>query len=162
AASSGVTEHLRFGTSVSLIGEHNPIYLAKQIATLDFVSGGRVELGVGYGWNKLEMGNNGIDPSRPRAVFREKLRALKALWTEEEPRFSGEFVSFTPSWSFPKPVQKPYPPVILGSALTPGALRDMVEGMDGWMPIRTMMSFDELAEAIASLRAKVADAGRDP
>jgi probable F420-dependent oxidoreductase len=162
AAAAGVTDSLRFGTSVTLIAEHNPIYLAKQIATLDFVSGGRVELGVGYGWNKLEMVNNGIDPKRPRAVFREKLRALKALWTQETAAFSGEFVNFTESWSYPKPIQKPHPPIILGSALTPGAVRDLVASMDGWIPIRTTMTFDELAESIVALRSQMAEAGRDP
>lgn len=161
AAAAAVTKNLRLGTSVSLIAEHNPIYLAKQIATLDWLSGGRVELGVGYGWNKLEMINNGIDASRPRAVFREKLAALKALWTQETTAFSGEFVNFTESWSYPKPVQKPYPPVIIGAALTPGTRRDLVSVADGWMPIRTMMSIDELAESIGRLRDEVEAAGRD-
>ena len=162
AAAAGVTEHLRLGTSVSLVAEHNPIYLAKQIATLDWLSGGRVELGVGYGWNPLEMVNNGIDPKRPRAVFREKLAALKALWTQETTAFEGEFVNFTESWSYPKPVQSPYPPVIIGAALTPATKRDLVERADGWMPIRTTMSFEQLAEDIATVRGLVAQAGRDP
>jgi probable F420-dependent oxidoreductase len=162
AAAAAVTEQLRLGTSVSLIAEHNPIYLAKQIATLDFVSGGRVEVGVGYGWNKLEMVNNGIDPARPRAAFREKLHALKLLWTEETAAFSGEFVNFSESWSYPKPIQKPHPPVVLGAAFTPGARRDLVDDMDGWMPIRGMTSFDQLAESLAVLRSELAEAGRDP
>jgi probable F420-dependent oxidoreductase len=162
AAAAGVTKHLRLGTSVSLIAEHNPIYLAKQIATLDWLSGGRVELGVGYGWNKLEMINNSIDPKRPRAVFREKLAALKALWTEETPAFSGEFVNFTESWSYPKPVQQPWPPIIIGAALTPATKRDLVERADGWMPIRTMMSFERLAAEIAEVRRLAEEAGRDP
>lgn len=162
AAAAGVTQHLRLGTSVSLIAEHNPIYLAKEIATLDWLSDGRLELGVGYGWNPLEMVNNGIDPKRPRAVFREKLAALKALWTQETTAFEGEFVNFTESWSFPKPRQTPYPPIIIGAALTEATKRDLVERADGWMPIRTTMSFDQLAEDISTLRGLAEEVGRDP
>jgi probable F420-dependent oxidoreductase len=162
AAAAAVTEELRFGTSVSLIAEHQPLYFAKQVATLDWLSGGRVEMGVGYGWNKLEMANNGVDIKRPRTVFREKLRALKAIWSQETVAFSGEFVNFTESWSYPKPVQKPYPPITLGSAFTPGSLKDMATSMDGWMPISTTMTLDELADAIKALREAVAAEGRDP
>jgi probable F420-dependent oxidoreductase len=161
AAAASVTTTLRLGTSVSLIAEHPPLYLAKEVATLDLVSGGRVELGVGYGWNRGAMANNGVDPDRVRAVFAEKLTALRRLWTEEEVAFDGEHVRFSASWSFPKPVQRPHPPIILGAALTPTSRRHIVELADGWMPIRTMVSFDELAAGIRTLRSAFDEAGRD-
>jgi len=132
------------------------------VATLDWLSGGRVELGVGYGWNKLEMANNGVDVKRPRGVFREKLAAMKRLWDQETAAFDGEHVSFTESWSYPKPAQRPHPPITIGATLTPATRQDLVERADGWMPIRALLSTDELATNIASLRAEYVEAGRDP
>jgi probable F420-dependent oxidoreductase len=161
AVAGAVTERLRLGTAICLVAEHNPLALAKQIATLDQLSGGRVEFGVGYGWNPLEMINNGIDPKRKRAVFREKVQAIKALWTTEHTAFDGEFVSFSDSFSLPQPVQRPHPPILIGAAPTPGTFTDVVELADGYLPVRVSVG-DRLAEHVANLRRRAEDVGRDP
>lgn len=130
-----VTTGLRLGTGVLLVAERNPLELAKSIASLDQVSGGRVEVGVGYGWNPLEMRNNGVDPAQRRAVFREKLAAVRRLWTEEVVGFDGQFVRFSPSWSFPKPVQSPHPPVLVGAAASDATFDDVATLAEGWYPL---------------------------
>jgi probable F420-dependent oxidoreductase len=160
-AAAAHTTTIRLGTLVALVAEHNPLALAKQIATVDLLSCGRVDVGMGYGWNALEMLNNGVDPSRKRATFREKVRAMKLLWTEEHSSFAGEFVNFTDSWSLPHPVQRPHPPLLLGAAPTPGTLTDIVELCDGWIPVRMAVD-DRLEEHVGRLRSAAADAGRDP
>jgi probable F420-dependent oxidoreductase len=142
-----VTSRVRIGTGIVLVAERNPLELAKALASLDLVSGGRLEVGVGYGWNQLEMRNNGIDPSHRRAVFREKLTAVRRLWVEETTAVDGEFVHFTESWSLPKPLQKPHPPVILGAAATPGAFDDVANLCEGWYPL----GVPELPEQMARL-----------
>jgi probable F420-dependent oxidoreductase len=147
AVAAAVTERVRIGTGVILVAERNPLELAKACASLDLVSGGRLEVGVGYGWNALEMRNNGIDPARKRAVFREKLYAVRRLWTEETTAFDGEFVQFSESWSLPKPAQRPHPPVVLGAAATPGAFDDVANLCDGWYPL----GVPELGEQMARL-----------
>ena len=136
ATVASVTSRLRLGTSVTLLAEHNPIRLAKEIATLDHVSGGRIEVGIGYGWNRLETANNGVPPTKRRFVLREKLKAMELLWSEDTASFRGEWVSFGESWAWPKPVQEPRPPVLLGAPPTPHSFRDMAELMDGWMPLQ--------------------------
>jgi probable F420-dependent oxidoreductase len=161
ATAAAVTERLRLGTAVCLVAEHHPLALAKQVATVDQLSGGRVEFGVGYGWNELEMINNGVDPKRKRATFREKIRAIKALWTTEHTAFDGKFVSFTDSWSLPQPVQRPHPPILLGAPPTPGTFTDIVELADGYLPYRSSVS-EHLVEHFTTLRRRAAEAGRDP
>lgn len=161
AAAAAVTSTLRLGTAVCLVAEHNPLILAKQVATVDQISGGRVEFGVGYGWNKLEMVNNGVDPSRKRGTFREKMKAIIALWTQEEAEFTGEFVRFSRSWSLPSPVQKPRPPILIGGSPTPGTFTDIAELGDGYIPVRATLG-DDLDDAVARLRARMTDVGRDP
>src|SRR3954447_141938 len=118
AAAAAATSTLRLGTSVGLPAEHNPLEMAKEVASLDLISGGRFEFGVGYGWSELEASNNGIPFNRRRDVMREKLLAMKALWAQETASFAGEYVNFTESWSWPKPVQRPNPPILLGAKLT--------------------------------------------
>lgn len=161
ATAAAVTDRLRLGTAICLVAEHQPLALAKQVATVDQLSGGRVEFGVGYGWNPLEMINNGIDPKRKRAVFREKILAIKALWTTEHTAFQGEFVSFTDSWSLPQPVQRPHPPILIGAAPTSGTFTDVVELADGYLPVRMAVA-DRLAEHVTELRRRAVEAGRDP
>jgi len=161
AAAASVTRTLRLGTAVCLVAEHNPLILAKQVATVDQLSGGRVEFGVGYGWNRLEMINNGINPDRKRATFREKVKAIIALWTQDQAEFTGEFVNFTASWSLPSPVQKPRPPILIGGGPTPGTFTDIAELADGYMPVRDTIG-DRLDEAIRTLRQRMTDVGRDP
>ena len=156
-AAAAATERLRLGVCVALVAEHNPLVLAKQVATLDHVSGGRVELGVGYGWNELEQRNNGVDPRRRRAVLREKLDAIRLLWTSESAAYDGEFVSFTESWSWPKPVQQPHPPLLLGARLTANALTDIAELCTGWLPLKETVA-DSLEADVARLREQVPSA----
>jgi len=111
AAASARTERILLGTGIGLVAQHDPITFAKELATLDLLSQGRLVLGIGYGWNHEEMENHGVDVKRRREVVREKVLAMRKLWTEDEAAFDGEFVSFEPSWSWPKPVQQPGPPV---------------------------------------------------
>jgi probable F420-dependent oxidoreductase len=135
AVAATLTDRIRIGTGVVLVAERNPLELAKALASLDCISGGRLEVGVGYGWNKLELTNNGIDPSTRRAVFREKLKAIRRLWTEEITGYSGEFVKFSDSWSYPKPLQKPNPPILIGAGASTETFDDVLELGDGWYPL---------------------------
>lgn len=159
AAAAAVTDRIRLGTGITLVAQHDPIWLAKRIATLDVLSGGRVEFGIGFGWNKEEMAHHGVAYGDRRAIVREKVLAMKRLWTEEEAEFHGEFVDFDASWSWPKPVQQPHPPIILGSAPGPRSFAALAEYCDGWMPIRGRHPIEENLEA---MRAAVGAAGRDP
>jgi alkanesulfonate monooxygenase SsuD/methylene tetrahydromethanopterin reductase-like flavin-dependent oxidoreductase (luciferase family) len=129
------------------------------MASLDSLSGGRLLAGIGYGWNKEEMAQHGVAYRQRRALLREKVLLMKALWTEEEASFNGELVTLEPSWSWPKPVQKPHPPIIMGGAAGPRTIADMVEFCDGWMPLATR---HDIAGSIDRVRQALADAGRDP
>jgi probable F420-dependent oxidoreductase len=161
AAVAAVTQRIRLGTLIALAAEHNPLVLAKLVATVDQLSGGRVEFGVGYGWNPLEMINNGVDPARKRAVLREKLAAMRALWTGEPVSFDGEFVKFSPSWSLPAPAQRPGPKVHLGCAPTERNFTDLIELADGFLPMAAAVQGD-LRGVIGRVRQRAEAAGRDP
>jgi probable F420-dependent oxidoreductase len=158
AAAAAVTSRIRLGTGVALVAQHDPIALAKQIATVDHLSGGRFVLGIGYGWNHEEMENHGIDVKRRRARVRETMLAMQALWANEVASFSGEFVRFEPSWQWPKPVQQPRPPVLIGGAPGPTLFAHIAEYADGWLPIGGA----GLAQALPALRRAVEERGRDP
>jgi probable F420-dependent oxidoreductase len=158
AAAAAVTSRIRLGTGVALVAQHDPIALAKQIATVDHLSGGRFVLGIGYGWNHEEMENHGIDVKRRRARVRETMLAMQALWANEVASFSGEFVRFEPSWQWPKPVQQPRPPVLIGGAPGPTLFAHIAEYADGWLPI----GGGGLAQALPALRRAVEERGRDP
>ena len=133
--------------------------LAKSVASLDLLSEGRFIFGIGVGWNIEEMVDHGVDPGRRRSIVREKVLAMKQLWTEEVASFSGEFVHVSPSWMWPKPAQPPHPPVVMGGAGGPVTFRHVLEYCDGWMPIHGRR---DVLGAIAELRRAVEDAGRDP
>jgi len=158
AAASSVTKHLRLGTGIALLAQREPIVTAKTIATLDYLSGGRVELGIGYGWNVDEMEQHGIDPARRRDVVREHVLAMRALWTDEEAEFHGEFVNFSPSWQWPKPVQAGGPPVLMGGAPGPKLFAAIAEFCDGWLPFGGA----GVRDALPALREAFEQAGRDP
>ena len=158
ASAAAVTERLRLGTGITLVAQHDPIVLAKTVASLDHLSGGRVLLGIGVGWNEDEMEHHGVDPARRRAVAREHVLAMCQLWTEEEASFDGEFVRFSPSWSWPKPVSDPHPPIIMGGAGGPITFGHVVEYCDGWMPIHGRRN---IADKLDDLRRAADDAGRD-
>ena len=156
-AMAAVTRRLRLGTGIALVAQHDPIALAKAIATADWLSGGRVVLGIGYGWNHEEMENHGVDPRRRRAHVREVMLALQALWSEEEASYDGDFVRFEPSWMLPKPVQQPRPPVLLGGAPGPTLFRHIAEYADGWMPIGGA----GMRRALEDLQRAMEERGRD-
>jgi probable F420-dependent oxidoreductase len=155
---AAATTTLRLGTGVTLVAQRDPIWTAKEVASLDVLSGGRLDFGIGYGWNREEMANHGVEFSRRRVLLREKLMMMKALWTEDEASFDGDLLHLEPSWAWPKPAQRPHPPVIMGAAAGPRTLADIVELCDGWMPLTTRM--DIVGEA-GRVRQAVADAGRD-
>ena len=133
AAAAAVTERLRLGTGICLVVERDPIQLAKEIASLDIISGGRVILGVGAGWNREEMENHGARFDKRWAIVREKVLAMKAIWTEDEAEYHGSYVNFDSIWSWPKPFQKPNPPILLGGESV-HTLRRVVDYCDGWLP----------------------------
>jgi probable F420-dependent oxidoreductase len=158
AAAASVTRTIRLGTGVALVAQHDPIALAKEIATLDLLSGGRLVLGVGYGWNHEEMENHGIDVKRRRARVREVMLAMQALWANEVAGFEGEFVRFEPSWQWPKPLQQPRPRVLLGGAPGPTLISHLAEWADGWVPIGGA----GIRQALPELRRAFEARGRDP
>jgi probable F420-dependent oxidoreductase len=157
AAASSRTRRIRLGTGIALVAQHDPIALAKQIATLDRLSHGRVVLGIGYGWNVDEMESHRIDPKRRRAHVREVMLAMQALWSQEVAEFHGEFVRFERSWQWPKPVQQPRPPVLLGGAPGPTLFAHIAEYADGWIPVGGA----GLQTALVDLRRAVEARGRD-
>ena len=156
-AAAMVTSTITLGTSICLVGQHDPIVLAKTVSTLDRVAGGRFIFGVGFGWNEDEMRHHGVDPAKRRTIGREKTLAMKELWTKEEASFSGDYVSFSPSWQWPKPVQHPHPPVWVGGGKS--TMRHAVEWGDGWMPIEGVMP---VAKLTRRLHQMAEEAERDP
>jgi probable F420-dependent oxidoreductase len=157
-AAAVATSRLRLGTGISLIAQHHPITLAKQIATLDHISGGRFILGVGAGWNRPEIEHHGVEFETRWARAVEHLEAMKAIWTQEEASFAGKWVNFDRIWSWPKPVQQPHPPIVLGT-LQPSPL--VIRHGDGWLPL-SVAHPGELPARIAALRTAAEEAGRDP
>jgi probable F420-dependent oxidoreductase len=158
AAAASVTRRILLGTAVGLPLQHDPIALAKELATLDRLSGGRLVYGIGYGWNHEEMQNHGIEPRTRRARLREHMLAMQALWSQDEAEFHGEFVRFERSWQWPKPLQQPRPRVLLGGAPGPILFRHIAEFCDGWLPFGGA----GLKAALGDLGRAVEGAGRDP
>src|SRR5437588_1942654 len=155
-AAALVTQTLRIGTGVCLVIEHDPIDLAKQVASLDHLSNGRFVFGAGGGWNREEMADHGTPFELRWKVLRERVEAMKEIWTKDEAEFHGELVNFDPMWSWPKPVQKPHPPVLAGGN-GPNTLKRVVRYCDGWMPNR-----GDVVGRIPELQRMAADAGRGP
>ncbi len=156
---AAVTERLKLGTAVCLLTEHHPITLAKTVATLDHLSGGRVILGVGTGWNDAEMENYGIRFEERWAVAEERIRAMREIWSHDEAEFHGKYVDFDPLWCWPKPVQPGGPKILLGGGVTPEVIaRRVVEFGDGWIPLD---GGHELEAPLAAIRAEAARVGRD-
>ncbi len=155
---ASVTKNLKLGTGICLVIQRDPIVTANTIASLDMLSGGRFIFGAGGGWNLEEMENHGTDPKTRFKLLRERLLAMKAMWTEEEASFRGDYVNVEPSWCYPKPVQTPHPPIILGGE-TVHTLRRVVEFCDGWLPRAAPAGAPE--ETMAKLKAVADEAGRD-
>jgi probable F420-dependent oxidoreductase len=162
AAIAAVTTRLRIGTGVCLVIERDPIVTAKEVATIDHASGGRFLFGVGAGWNIEEMRNHGTDPKTRFRRMRESIEAMKAIWTEDEAEYHGRIVDFDPVWCWPKPVQKPHPPVLVGGVGEKVIDRVLAYG-DEWIPNR-VKDPGELGERIAELqrRAEAAARGQIP
>jgi probable F420-dependent oxidoreductase len=154
-----VTERLKLGLGVCLVIERDVIVTAKEVATLDHVSGGRVLFGVGAGWNIEEMENHGTDPSTRFRRMRESVEAMKAIWAEDEAEYHGRIVDFDPIWQWPKPVQKPHPPVLVGG-LGEKVLDRVVAYGDEWIPNR-VKSPEALGERIEELQRRAEAAGRE-
>ncbi|MBL1081983.1 LLM class F420-dependent oxidoreductase [Streptomyces actinomycinicus] len=163
AQAAAVTRRLALGTGITLVAQHDPIALAKQIATLDHLSGGRFTLGLGFGWNVEEAADHGVEWRERRELVRDRMGLMRALWSEEPAGHTGRFGGVRPSYAFPKPVQKPRGPVVgprtlVGGAAGPGLFAHIAEYADGWMPIGGR----GLTESLPVLRSVWADAGRDP
>ncbi len=156
---AAVTRRLLVGTAICLVPQHHPITLAKQVASLDHVSGGRFVFGIGAGWNEEEMEHHGVVPATRWQVMRESVLAMKAIWTQDEARFEGRFVRFEPIWSWPKPVQKPHPPIYVGGH-GERVLERVADYADGWMPIYARER--DLAGRIQALQRLAQERGRGP
>ncbi|MFP6626555.1 MAG: LLM class F420-dependent oxidoreductase [Deltaproteobacteria bacterium] len=158
AAAASATKRILLGTGVALVAQHHPITLAKQLATLDLLSNGRLVVGIGYGWNREEMEHHGVKMKQRRALVRENVLAMQALWSEEEAEFKGSFVNFEKSWQWPKPLQSPRPPILIGGGAGPRLFAHIAEYADGWIPI----GGSGLAAALPLLRQAMEERDRDP
>jgi probable F420-dependent oxidoreductase len=162
-AVAAVTTRIKLGTGICLVIQRDPLLLAKEVASVDLLSGGRFLFGVGVGWLREEIANHGTDPRTRWAVFGERMRAMQAIWSSDEAEFHGRFVNFDPVWAWPKPVQQPRPPVLLGGDV-PAAMARVIEYADEWMPhpdrgdqalSQRIAAFWELSEAAGRGRIPV-------
>ncbi|MFZ5782214.1 MAG: LLM class F420-dependent oxidoreductase [Pseudomonadota bacterium] len=158
---AAVTTTLRIGTGIALVTQRDPIVTAKMVSTIDQLSDGRFLFGVGNGWNQDEIENHGTDFASRHKLARERIEAMKAIWTEEEPEYHGEFVKFDRMKQWPKPRQKPHPPIIVGGAF-PFAARRAIRYGDGWIPRADRLEKDGVGVVIDKFRAMATEAGRDP
>ena len=159
AAAAAVTTRIKLGTGICLVVERDPIHTAKQVASIDQVSGGRFLFGIGGGWNAEEMENHGTQPDQRFKLLRERIEAMKAIWTEDEAEYHGQFVDFDPIFMWPKPIQKPHPPIHVGGGF-PGGARRAIRYGDGWFPIGGRDG--DIAERLAQFQEMTQEAGRDP
>ncbi|MFO0162342.1 MAG: LLM class F420-dependent oxidoreductase [Alphaproteobacteria bacterium] len=158
-AAAAATKTLLVGTGICLVVQRDPIQTAKAVATIDHISGGRFLFGVGNGWNQDEIENHGTVFATRHKLARERIEAMKAIWTQAQPSYAGEFVNFTPMETGPKPLQKPHPPIIVGGAFPWGAKRAVRYG-NGWMPHRVRKHYADVGALIPQFRQLVAEAGR--
>lgn len=163
AAAAAVTKRIRLGTGICLVVERDPIITAKEVASLDHMSGGRFDFGIGGGWNQEEMENHGMPWKRRWKVLRERVEAMQAIWTQDEASYDGEFVKFDRIFSWPKPVQKPHPPIYVGGD-APGTFKRVLSYGDGWIPMLAQQenTFDLKTERMAELATLANEAGRAP
>lgn len=156
AAAATATSRLRIGSGICLVIQRDPIHTAKEVASVDHLSGGRMEFGVGAGWNREEMADHGTDARVRMAIMRERIEAMKAIWTSDEASYDGEHVAFQRIWSWPKPAQWPHPPVLVGGN-GPTVLDRVLSFGDAWFPNWS----PEVLDRVPELRSRAADAGRD-
>jgi probable F420-dependent oxidoreductase len=159
ATAGAVTKTIKLGSGICLVIERDPITTAKEVASVDFLSNGRMLFGIGGGWNAEEMANHGTDFKTRWRLLRERVVAMKEIWTKDEAQFHGEFVDFDPIWSFPKPVQKPHPPILMGGG-TPRARQRVVDFCNGWMPIG--IDTDGIIAGMTDLAERARAAGKRP
>src|SRR3954462_14273263 len=160
-AAAAVTKKLKVGTGVCLVIQRDTIQTAKLVASIDQVSNGRFLFGIGNGWNQDEMENHGTVFASRHKLARERVEAMKEIWTKSKPEYHGEFVKFDPMMTWPKPVQKPHPPIIVGGAFPYSARRAIRYG-DGWIPHATRNTYKEIGDLIPEFRKMATEAGRDP
>ncbi len=161
-AAAGATTDLKLGTGICLMIERDPIVTAKEIASLDMLSRGRFIFGIGGGWNAEEMADHGTNFKRRWRILRENILAMKEIWTQDEPEFHGDRVNFDKMWAYPKPVQRPHPPILMGGD-GPTTFDRVVEYCDGWMPnVGRTAEGPSLAEKIVLLKRQAEETGRDP
>jgi probable F420-dependent oxidoreductase len=158
AAAASVTDTIRLGTGICLVAQREPIVTANAVATLDALSGGRFEFGIGFGWNREEMENHDVEFATRRDLVREHMLAMKRIWSDDVASFDGEYVRFEPSWSWPKPVQPGGPPVLIGGAPGPKLFAAVAEYADGWIPIGAA----GVRKAMPALHEACERVGRDP
>lgn len=156
-AAAAVTSRIELGTCICLVAQRDPIVTAKQVASVDHLSGGRFVFGIGYGWNVEEAANHGVEWKSRRSRVREYIAAMRALWTDEKATYSGRFVDFEEVYAWPKPVRQP--PVLLGASPTPRAMEEIVAWADGWLPVPLL---GHTPDDVVKLRHAAEDAGRDP
>ncbi|MGB0752128.1 MAG: LLM class F420-dependent oxidoreductase [Gammaproteobacteria bacterium] len=159
AACAAVTEKIRLGTGITLVAQRDAIWLAKEVASLDMISNGRFELGVGYGWCVEEMRNHGVVFKERRDLLREKILMMKELWTQDEASYAGDKLALETSWAWPKPTQQPHPPIVMGGAVGPKTAAHIAEFCDGWLPLGGAHALDSGLEQIKTACEAV---GRDP
>jgi probable F420-dependent oxidoreductase len=160
-AAAAVTTQLKLGTGICLVIQRDPIQTAKQVASLDQISGGRFLFGIGGGWNAEEMADHGTEFKTRFEVMRERVEAMRAIWTKSKPEYQGRFVNFPPMMTWPKPIQKPHPPVIVGGAFPHGAKRAIAYG-DGWVPNARRPAYGDVLNVLPQVDKLLKDAGRDP
>ena len=161
AVAAGATRTLKVGTAICLVVQRDPIQTAKSVASIDHTSEGRFLFGIGAGWNAEEMADHGTEFKTRFKLMRERTEAMKTIWTKSKPEYSGEMVRFPPMMTWPKPVQKPHPPVIVGGAFPYGARRAIQYG-DGWLPHARRPAYGEVLAKFPEFRKLAAEAGRDP
>ena len=161
AAAAVATKSLKVGTGVCLVAQRDPIQTAKLVASIDQISGGRFLFGIGGGWNAEEMADHGTEFRTRFKLMRERIAAMKEIWTKSEAEYHGELVDFPPMMAWPKPVQKPHPPVIVGGAFPHAARRALAYG-DGWIPHASRPQYGDVTEFLPRFRQMAAEAGRDP
>lgn len=159
AAAASVTEKLRLGTGVAMVPVRDAVICAKEVATLDWLSGGRFEFGVGYGWNAEEFATHGVDIADAGAIMAEKIALMEALWCNDIGSYRGDYVSVEPSWSWPKPIQRPRPPIHLGARASAHAFADIAAYADGWIPIE---GYGDILGKLPRLHAAFEANGRNP
>ena len=161
AAAAAATTRLQVATGICLVVQRDPIQTAKSVASLDQVSNGRFLFGIGAGWNAEEMADHGTAFKSRFRLMQERVEAMRAIWTKSKPEYAGEFVRFGPMMTWPKPVQKPHPPVIVGGAFPFGTRRAIAYG-DGWVPHARRPAYGDLINVLPEARKLMAEAGRDP